>query len=103
MLPVRLLLVRVVVAAGFAAGLLLSPNLWQTARFYPAVPVWDALPDVPPEAGRVAFGALLALLALVVVLPHRRWPVLAVAAAAGTWCLWDQTRWQPWVYQYLAL
>jgi len=101
--PARLLLVRVVVAAGLAAGLLLSPNLWQTARFYPTVPVWDALPDIPPAAGRVAFGALLALLALVVVLPHRRWPVLAFVAAAGTWCLWDQTRWQPWVYQYLAL
>ncbi len=98
----RLLLVRVVVAAGMAAGLLLSPNLWQTARYYPTAPVWDALPDVPPDVARVVYYALLAVLALVVVLPRRRWPVLAFVALAVVWCLWDQTRWQPWVYQYLA-
>ncbi|QDU22448.1 hypothetical protein [Urbifossiella limnaea] len=98
----RLLLVRSVVAAGLAAGLLLSPNLWQSARAYPTVPVWDALPDIPPAGGRVAFGVLLALLALVVALPRRRWPVLAFVAVAGLWSLWDQTRWQPWFLQYLA-
>lgn len=99
---VRLYLVRVVVAAGLAAGLVLSPKLWQTARSFPAVPVSDALPDIPPVASVVVYYALLALLALVVVLPHRRWPVLAVVILAVGWCLWDQMRWQPWVYQYLA-
>ncbi len=99
----RLPLVRVTVAAGMAAGLLLSPNLWQTGRFYPTVPVWDGLPDVPPLGGRLVYGTLLALLALVAVLQRARWPVLAFVALAGGWSLWDQTRWQPWFYQYLAL
>lgn len=100
---VRLLAVRVIVATGLAAGLLLSPKLWQTARAYPTVPVWGALPDAPPAVGLGLYYSLLALLSLVVVLPRSRWPVWAFVAVAAGWTLWDQTRWQPWFYQYLAL
>ncbi len=86
-----------------AAGLLLSPKLWLTDRHYPTVPVWAGLPDVPAAGGDLVLGALLALLALVAVLPRARWPALAFVAVAAGWSLWDQTRWQPWFYQYLAL
>ena len=99
----RLTLVRITVAAGMAVGLLLSPKLWHTDRHYPTVPVWDGLPDVPAAGGYLVFGAMLALLALVAVRPRARWPVLVFVAVAAGWSLWDQTRWQPWFYQYLAL
>ncbi len=99
----RLPLVRVTLVSALLAGLLLSPNLWLTARYFPTVPVWDGLPAVPPDVSRVVFAALLGLLVLSAVLYESRWPVLVVVAAAAGWCLWDQMRWQPWVYQYLAL
>lgn len=103
MLVVRLPLVRVTLLAAAAAGLVLSRNLWLTARAYPTVPVWDGFPDVPPDLSRVVLIALLVLLILGAVFWEARWPVLAFVALAAGWCLWDQTRWQPWVYQYLAL
>ncbi|MBN9518289.1 hypothetical protein J0H58_07180 [bacterium] len=99
----RLPLVRVTLVAAMLAGLLLSRNLWLTARDFPTVPVWDGLPAVPPDVSRIVFAALLVLLVLSAVLYETRWPVLAVVAVTAGWCLWDQMRWQPWVYQYLAL
>jgi uncharacterized membrane protein YphA (DoxX/SURF4 family) len=102
-LVVRLALVRVTLLAAMAAGLLLSPNLWLTGRAYPTVPVWDGLPDVPPSASRFVFGALLVLLIFGAVLHRARWPLLAFVTLAGGWSMWDQTRWQPWFYQYLAM
>jgi hypothetical protein len=94
--------VRIVVAAGLLAGMLLSLRLWLTDRTYPHVPVWDGLPPVPTPWDRVVFGAILSLLALTIILP-RRWPLLAAVGLTAAWSLWDQTRWQPWVYQYTFL
>jgi hypothetical protein len=100
---VRYELVKVTVAAAMAAGLLLSPRLWLTERHYPPVPVWDGLPTVPPPWDRGVFGAMLLLLGVATGVPRPRWPLLAFVAVAGLWSLWDQTRWQPWFYQYLFM
>src|SRR5262245_30788114 len=89
------LLVRVV-AAGMLAGLLLSPNLWLTTRTYPLTPVADWLPPIPPPFDVVWFVALLAQLAVVLVWPLSRVPVLVFVVSAAALSLWDQSRWQPW-------
>jgi hypothetical protein len=67
------------------------------------VPVWDGLPAVPPPWDRAVLGAALLLLGLTVALPRRHWPPLAFVVLAGGWSLWDQSRWQPWFYQYLFM
>jgi hypothetical protein len=100
---VRLPLARAAIVLGTAAGLLLSPRLWLTDRYYPTVPVWDGMPDAPAAVGYGVFGGLLALLTLAALLPRSRWPLVAFVILAAGWFLWDQTRWQPWFYQYLGL
>jgi hypothetical protein len=99
---VRYQLVKMTVAAAMFSGLMLSSKLWLTERYYPHVPVWDGLPTIPPPWDKVIFGQMLLLLALTAAL-RSRWPIMAFVAVAGAWSLWDQSRWQPWFYQYLFM
>src|SRR5580704_540803 len=96
-------LVRMTLAAAMISGMLLSPKLWLTERYYPHVPVWDGLPTIPSPWDLVVFAEMLFLLGLTALLPRSRWPVLTFVALAGVWSLWDQSRWQPWFYQYLFM
>jgi hypothetical protein len=99
----RVAWLRVVVAAAFAAGLLLSRRVWLIERSFPLAPVADWLPAVRPPVDWVVYVLLLALLAAIALLPRPRWLFLPFVAIAAAWCLWDQSRWQPWVYQYLFM
>jgi hypothetical protein len=94
---------RLVVAAALAAGLLLAPRLFLATRVYPRAPVLDGWPLLPTPLDLVVLGALLAALGGVALAPRPRgWAaaatVLAVILAAD-----DQSRWQPWFYQYVAM
>jgi len=101
--PQRVLLLRIVVAAACLAGMVLSPRLWLSRRVYPTTPVWGGLPAIPAAAGDVWFAVLLALLAAIVVRPRWRRAVVAFTVAAALLSFWDQSRWQPWFYQYLFM
>jgi hypothetical protein len=101
--PLRLLLTKAVVGSAFLAGLLLSRKLWLVSRSYPHAPVADWLPAVRPPVDYILFGLLIALLLAIVVLPRPRWFIVAFVGLAAAWTLWDQSRWQPWVYQYLFM
>jgi hypothetical protein len=90
-------------AAAMLCGLMLSPRLWLSARSYPLVPVWDGLPTVPAPWDWLVLGVLVAALGAVVVAPRPRLAMLVFVLLAGAWSLWDQTRWQPWFYQYLVM
>jgi uncharacterized membrane protein YphA (DoxX/SURF4 family) len=104
---------KMVWAAAFLAGLLLSPKLWVSSRTYPLCPVSDLLPDIPYPLDYVWYGALLVLLAAIafpwtwlrlhafLFLPQILLTVFVVLA--GLLSLWDQSRWQPWFYQYLCI
>jgi len=94
---------KIVLAVGLIGGFLLSPKLWISTRFYPLSPVWSKLPAIGHPWDRVWFGALLALLVGVVVHPRPRWLLTAFCILAGMLSLWDQSRWQPWFYQYLFM
>jgi uncharacterized membrane protein YphA (DoxX/SURF4 family) len=99
----RVIALKVVVALGLLAGILLSRPLWLSDRSYPLSPVVEWLPELRHPLDIVCFVALLVLLATAVLLARRRWPTIALIVAAAGLCLWDQTRLQPWVYQYLFL
>ena len=101
--PVRYQLVKAIVASGMLAGMLLSPKLWLTDRHFPLAPVWDGLPAVPPPWDAGVFGGMLVLLGLAALPLRRCWPLPAFVALAAAWSLWDQSRWQPWFYQYLVM
>ncbi|MDN4988501.1 hypothetical protein KUL72_27295 [Bradyrhizobium arachidis] len=45
-------------------------------------------------------GALFVLAGLAMIIPRTRWPIVGFLAIMIAFCLADQTRWQPWVFQY---
>jgi uncharacterized membrane protein YphA (DoxX/SURF4 family) len=102
-LNVRFSLLKFILAAALAGGFLLSVKLWLSSRHYPLSPVADWLPAVPSPLDWVWFCTLLGLLGLIAGLPRARGPLFAFVALAGLLSLWDQTRWQPWFYQYLFM
>ena len=46
---------------------------------------------------------LLTLLVGIAVTPYSRWLIACFVGLAGLLSLWDQSRWQPWFYQYLFM
>ncbi|HLK62506.1 MAG TPA: MauE/DoxX family redox-associated membrane protein [Bryobacteraceae bacterium] len=94
---------RISIGAGLVAGFLLSPKLWLTSRSYPLVPVFRFLRPVPPPWD---YGVMASLILLAVWIAIRPKPVKAIAAfvlLAAAYGLFDQSRWQPWLYQYLFM
>lgn len=101
-LPRRLFQLRLTILVAFCIGLVMSPGLWIGPRSYPQVPVWSPLPPIDGAAAAL-YGALFVLAGLAVILPRARWPVAGFLVIMIVFCLTDQTRWQPWVFQYSVL
>jgi hypothetical protein len=91
------------VAAALAAGVLLASRLFLATRVFPRVPVLDGWPLLPAPLDAVALGALLIALCGVAFAPSPRWWAAAATALALVLALEDQSRWQPWFYQYVAM
>jgi uncharacterized membrane protein YphA (DoxX/SURF4 family) len=101
LVPDRTLLrTKTTVVAGFVAGLLLSPKLWVSTRFYPLVPVVHGLPHIPYPVDYLCYGILLVLLFAIAFAARPRIYIFTFVAFIAMYSLWDQTRWQPWAYQY---
>jgi uncharacterized membrane protein YphA (DoxX/SURF4 family) len=91
---------RVTVAAGLIAGLLLSPKLWVSTRLYPLTPVAEFLKPLAYPFDYAVYVVLLALLAIVAAAPKPRWWIAAAVVLLAALCAQDQSRLQPWCYQY---
>lgn len=87
---------------GLLAGFALSQKLWLSSRFYPLTPVWSFFSPLRSPTDSVVFFALIALLIAVSVAP-RRALLIAVFALLLLVALQDQSRWQPWFYQYAIM
>lgn len=98
----RLALLRLALAASLVAGLLLSPNLWVSIRAYPLTPLWDAVPSLPYPTDYALFGLFVALVAGVGVTRGRMmgWFAAGALVLAAFLVLGDESRLQPWFYQY---
>ncbi|HVF44696.1 MAG TPA: MauE/DoxX family redox-associated membrane protein [Pyrinomonadaceae bacterium] len=98
-------LLKAALAPALLCGFALSRRLWvySPGRLYPAVPVFDFLPRVAPAVGYVWLVALVALLVLVAVRPRPRAHAAAFVALASLYVLFDESRLQPWFYQYLFM
>jgi hypothetical protein len=93
----------VVVAAALAAGLLLTPRLFLASRVYPRAPVLDGWPLLAAPLDLIVLGVLLAALGGVALAPRPRWWAAAATALALLLAAEDQSRWQPWFFQYVAM
>jgi hypothetical protein len=98
----RLAWLRIALAAGLVAGLLLSPNLWISTRSYPLTPLWDAIPPLPYPADHALFGLLMVLVTGVGVARGRAigWLGIGALVVAAFFVVQDESRLQPWFYQY---
>lgn len=94
---------RIAIAAAFFAGLALSPKLWLTERVYPMTPVWAGLRPTPAPFDYLLYGSMLAVLAAIAVLARPAKLIAIFLALAVAFALFDQSRWQPWFYQYLIM
>lgn len=101
--PSRLSLLKISLSLALLSGFFLSIRLWVVSRSYPLTPVSGWLPEVPPLAAWVWFVSLLLLLGATVVVRRPRGFIIAFIVLAGLLSLFDQSRWQPWFYQYLFM
>jgi hypothetical protein len=92
-----------VVAVALGAGVLLALRLFLATRVYPRVPVLDGWPPLPGPIDVVAVGALFVALGGVALSSRPRWWAAAATLIAVLLAADDQSRWQPWFYQYVAM
>lgn len=94
---------KALVAIGFAFAFCLSANLWLNVRTYPLSPLFGSLPQFGHPLDWLLLGALFVLLAFIGIRARPQnyiWTFLGILALL---CLYDQTRWQPYIYQYVFL
>jgi hypothetical protein len=99
----RLFPLRAAIAAGLMAGLLLSHKLWVSTRFYPLTPVAHFFQPLTFPLDYAVYILLLVLLAATVVAPKPRWWIAASMLLLVLLCAQDQSRLQPWCYQYAVM
>ena len=93
---------RIIVAAGMLAGLALTPKLWLSGRLYPLTPVFPAL-QLPYPWDWALYLALLASVAAIGIFPKPRTAVWIFAGLIALAAALDQSRWQPWAWQYTLM
>lgn len=99
----QLAFLRATIALAFACSILLSWKLWISSRVFPSAPVADFLPTIPFPFDIICACFLVALLLAVALFPRPQKLIFIFLAGAGLLALWDQTRWQPWFYQYFFM
>ncbi len=99
----KLLWLKITVPAALICAFGLSFRLWVSSRLFPLSPVTAFLPAVPFPLDVIWFGLLLGLLLAIIIVARPRQFIFSFLILAGLLSLWDQTRWQPWFYQYLLM
>ena len=99
----RIFWLKIVVVVAFCIGLLMSSRLWIGPRSYPAAPVFGGLPALDDIVARGLFAALFVLAIAILVAPEPRKFIAVFLLIVLIFCGLDQTRWQPWVFQYVVL
>ncbi len=99
----RIYWLKITLALAFFIGFLLSPKLWLTTRFYPLSPIAHHWPTIPYPIDYMFFITLLAFLILILLKAKVQKYIVLFILLTSIIMLGDQTRWQPWAYQYLAM
>jgi len=99
----RLFWLKTSVISAFCIGLWMSRALWIGPRSYPLTPLSSLLPVIGDTLSLVLYVALFVLAGIALLVPKPGWPIAAFLAVMAAFCLTDQTRWQPWVFQFSLL
>ena len=95
--------VRALVCLGLAAGVVLAHRLYLTRTSYPMTPIAGVLTPLPSPLDHALLGAFVVLLVSAAALPRSTWPLPGALAVAVVLAVGDQSRWQPWFYQYVIM
>lgn len=99
----RLFWLKTAIVAAFCIGLALSAPLWIGPRSYPTAPVSSLLSFSIVPVDTVLFAALFGLAAAILIAARPGKLIFAFLGVIAVFGLFDQTRWQPWVFQYSVL
>jgi uncharacterized membrane protein YphA (DoxX/SURF4 family) len=99
----RIFWLKTVVVVAFCIGLFMSARLWIGPRSYPTAPVFSGLPALDERVAQGLFALLFVLAAAILVAPKPQKFIAAFLLILVVFCGLDQTRWQPWVFQYGVL
>lgn len=99
----RIFWLKVVLGASLISGLLLSHRLWFGTRYFPPSPVFINIFPLPVIFGTLLFSALVILLVLIIFSPKPKKFILSVLVISVIFIFFDQSRLQPWFYQYFFM
>ena len=91
------------IAGGLSAGFLLSRNLWINSRLYPLTPVWSGFSSPSHPFDYCIFALSIVLLVLIAGISRPAKLIAGFVLLAGSMAVLDQSRWQPWFYQYMLM
>ncbi len=96
-----LLLLRITCAFWLMAKMI-GWKVWMVDRTYPTAPSFEFMSEIPGWVHFGFFACSIAAIAILILKPIR--PVMAFLIVNELLaCSLDQTRWQPWEYQYLFM
>ncbi len=90
-------------ALALLAGIALSPRLWISSRFYPLTPIFRGLPSIPFPADYLLAAPLVGLLWAILLSSRPRKYIIGLVVVLGVLGCLDQSRWQPWCFQYFVM
>jgi predicted DCC family thiol-disulfide oxidoreductase YuxK/uncharacterized membrane protein YphA (DoxX/SURF4 family) len=96
----RVFWLKAMIALVFCIGLVMSSRLWIGPRTYPPAPVLSFLPSSIYPADLFLYGALFVLAGAILVSARPQKYIFLFLGIVAVFCLLDQTRLQPWIYQY---
>jgi len=99
----RMFWLKVVVICSLLVGVLLSLPLWLSGRNYPLIPVMRTFPTIGHPYDLYILIILMVSLVGVLIRSQPRIIALCCVTIFGLLVLFDQSRLQPWVLQYVAM
>jgi hypothetical protein len=94
---------KLAIVGGMLGGLALSPHLWLSTRLYPLTPVAAIFRPLPAPFDRIFYGIWMVALVAIGFAARPARPIAIFLGMALWLALGDQSRWQPWFYQYLIM
>ena len=101
----KLFWIKIVLCLSFLIPLFITRYLWfgDTSRFYALTPMLPGLPPINFPLDHILWGAMMLLLVAIMLIPKARPYIIAFIALTTIYGLWDQSRWMPYNYQFVAM
>jgi predicted DCC family thiol-disulfide oxidoreductase YuxK len=91
---------KVTTLGAFIVGLCMSAKLWLSSRTYPLTPIFSHLPTINHPWDSVIFVGLILSALTAIFSPKPKKYIWGFLALLLVLCVLDETRLQPWVFQY---